>query len=366
MRETKPTLTTELLNHIGDVPVGKASPFPIKTYRELMEQVAKLAYLNKDCLLFFRGQNQDFHNKAGVSTFYPTIYREDNLSQAELKLKFEILNIASRQLKDLFIKDKIDGANDVSRKQYIQWSILQHYLVCATPFLDLTHSLRVACSFAQLNNQNSNGYIYIFGLPYITNRISINSEHDIVNVRLLSICPPDALRPYFQEAYLAGTFDVSTDYDSKSELDFNNRLVAKFIIPNSKTFWGTGLNKIPESMLFPSNDRIANLCKNIKTSIEREIYPGEIGEFISEWIKFENLLIRKAQNIIAKPMSVREANQILTKAGRIKMDQSVQIDDLRKFRNSLVHENKKVDPISIPYYLGCLRNLLTMLNSNDQ
>ena len=62
-----------------------------------------------------------------------------------------------------------------------------------------------------------------FGLPYITNRISVNSEQDLVNVRLLSICPPDALRPYFQEGYLAGTDEVTTDYDSKDELDFTKR-----------------------------------------------------------------------------------------------------------------------------------------------
>jgi len=59
--------------------------------------------------------------------------------------------------------------------------------------------LRVACSFATMDNENEFAYIFVFGLPYFTNRITINSEHDIINIRLLSICPPTALRPYFQE-----------------------------------------------------------------------------------------------------------------------------------------------------------------------
>ena len=108
----------------------------------------------------------------------------------------------------------------VKRKKNIQWSILQHYRVCFTPFFDFTQSIRSACSFAQINEDNNEGYIFVFGLPYVTNRISINSEHDIVNVRLLSIFPPDELRPYFQDGYLAGTEDLTTEYESKTELDF--------------------------------------------------------------------------------------------------------------------------------------------------
>ncbi|MBV2094978.1 MAG: hypothetical protein KUF80_08835 [Candidatus Thiodiazotropha sp. (ex Codakia orbicularis)] len=70
-------------------------------------------------------------------------------------------------------------------------------------------------------------YVYAFELPFITNRISVNSEQDLINVQKLSICPPDALRNYFQEDYLAGIDEVTTDYDSKDELDFARRLVAK-------------------------------------------------------------------------------------------------------------------------------------------
>ena len=179
MRKIEPALTKDITQHIGSKTVGKAPPYQINTYRQLVEQVAYLSYLNKDQLLFFRGQTQDFINKAGVSTFYPSIYREDNLQEREIVYRFEVLDQASRQLRDLFTDNKIDGHNDVSRKRYIQWSILQHYGVCNTPLLDFTHSLRVACSFAQLSDAQEKGFVYVFGLPYITNRISINSDRKI-------------------------------------------------------------------------------------------------------------------------------------------------------------------------------------------
>ena len=80
---------------------------------------------------------------------------------------------------------------EVRRRRCIQWSILQHYEVCPTPLLDLTHSLRVACSFAFLNSEDADPLVFVFGLPYITNRVSINSEQD-----LISLCQnPDFRHP---------------------------------------------------------------------------------------------------------------------------------------------------------------------------
>ena len=123
----------------------------------------------------------------GVLLFYPSIYRGDYLSHAELRNRFDILDGCSKALAQLFEENKIDGYRDVKRRKLIQWSILQHYEVCSTPLLDFTQSLRVACSFAYLNNNSDKAFVFMFGLPYLTNRISLNSEHDIVTVRLLSI-----------------------------------------------------------------------------------------------------------------------------------------------------------------------------------
>ena len=148
MREISSKRTPELDAHCKGLPVWKAAPFEIKNYRALVEHVARLAYANPDELLFFRGQDKDYQSKAGGSTLYPEIYRGDSLPLQELNHRFDVLEGASRTLVDQFKKAKVDGHRELRHKKYIQWSILQHYEVVSTPLLDITQSLRVACSFA--------------------------------------------------------------------------------------------------------------------------------------------------------------------------------------------------------------------------
>lgn len=335
-------LTKELEQHVGPKPVEKADAFPVSTYRQLVEQVAKLSYANMECLLFYRGQGIDFRNKAEASTFYPPIYRGDYLPQRELNDRFRLLEDASRQLRELFTSEAVEGADELRWKVHIQWSILQHYQVCATPLIDLTHSLRVACSFAQLDAKGAEGFVYVFGFPYVMNRISHNSEHDIVNVRLLSICPPEALRPYFQEAYLAATEDITNEYDDKSDLDFNRRLIAKFSIPAAHTFWGRGFGPLPESVLYPKGDRIAKLCSAIEVTIKRGLLPGELGTFIQLWADLDSALLEMAARPNARLLSTREAIEQLSRKGLIDRELSYSLHELRKFRNKIVHDPKKI------------------------
>ncbi len=89
MRQIYGKLTAELYKHTNPKEVGKDNGYPISTYKELVEQVAKLSYLKKDHLLFFRGQNSDYRNKAISSTFSPTMYRGEYITQQELDFRFD-------------------------------------------------------------------------------------------------------------------------------------------------------------------------------------------------------------------------------------------------------------------------------------
>jgi uncharacterized protein YutE (UPF0331/DUF86 family) len=347
MREIEGQITQELKDHIGNDPIARVDAYLVTTYRQLVEHVARLAYLNKDYLLFFRGQGDDFRNKAGASTFYPGIYRGEYLPQREIINRFSILDSAAEKLKDIFFQERIQGYEEVRWKKYIQWGILQHYEVCQTPLIHFTQSLRVACSFAQLGAEGPHGYVYAFGLPYVMNRISHNSEHDIVNVRLLSICPPEALRPYFQEGYLAATEDITTNYDPKTTLDFKNRLIAKFKIPRRKAFWGPGFSMIPESVLYPKGDRIEHLCRDINADMKSQLLPGQLGEFVQAWTNLEEILVASAKRFEeteSKIISVRRAIDIMAKQGVISQESAYELHELRKFRNVVVHEPQRVSP----------------------
>lgn len=361
MRAIEGKITEVMAAVVDEKDVVSGDGYPVNTYRELVEHCAALAYLNKDHLLFFRGQGVDFKNKSDKSTFYPSIYRGDYLPKREVEHRFDILSQASSKLVDLLSTRTKDGTGELKRKKYIQWSILQHYEVCGTPLIDFTHSLRVACSFALLENENDHAYIFVFALPYITNRISINSEHDLINIRLLSICPPDALRPYFQEGYLAATSDIEHEYDSKSELDFNRRLVIKFRIPNTSKFWGRDFKIIPKSALYPQQDTFNSICKEIEVDVKRELKAGEIGEFLSLWSEVE-------EKVVSMNKQAKEHNTFFSSLKQLKksehLDSSLinNIDKLRRFRNELVHTPKRISDKEISPYMDLMRFVTNEIN----
>jgi hypothetical protein len=335
------------------IDIASTKPLLVHTFIELVKKIAVLSFHNKDYLLFFRGQKNDHLNRAGNSSFYPSIYRTkrgENLSKELLDIRFKLLEQASNLLVKKFIEHEItDSIAELKRRKFIQWSILQHYEVCNTPLLDLTQSLRVACSFAIPKNHKS-GYIFVFGMPYITNRITINSEQDIINIRLINICPPQALRPYFQEGNLVGTADVSSDYDERTELDFKRRLIAKFKIPNTKAFWGD--QRSLEKYLMPKDDHIETICQEIKKTLKEEnniqaMFPGKwLNEYeLKDGRKGkEDVEIKNGNQYYAhgkhffnlESVSIDKAN------GMIKFRKAGLKDDNRKAFNTLkiINENK--------------------------
>ncbi len=299
MRKITPELTDDILKYTTPETVAKDDAIEVANYRELRKHIAQLSYVNKDCILFYRGQKEDYRNpKNDKSTFYPTMYRGDRLDKNELKYRWEKLNKAS----ELFIKKLRSKYPNktyiVKRKRIVQWSILQHYEVTETPLIDVTQSLKVACSFAVLDNNNEFAYIYVFALPYYTNRISVNSEHYLTNVRLLSVAPPQALRPYYQEGFLIGEDEFSETYTNKDELDLNNRLVAKFKFINNDAFWGDTERALQKEDLYPGDDEIESLCKEVS----EELYNALVNNrslnisgdyylsFMTNWIRIEKIL----------------------------------------------------------------------------
>ncbi len=276
MKEITPQLTEALKRHFTDS-VARHEAYPVGSYDELMRIVAELSWLNRDNLLFFRGQAKDFRNKAGSTTLYPSLYRKNLITKARLDYDFALLREISSLLVEETKKYDRRAADEIRRRQYIQWSIIQHYGVYETPLLDVTQSLRVACSFAQQGEggpgagagDGSLCFVYILGLPYMPNGISINSEQEIVNLRLLSACPPLALRPYFQEGFLAGTADITDNFDDKNELDFNRRLIAKFSISRDESFWNGNPGMIPRELLYldEDKDRMHRICSSIRGAV---------------------------------------------------------------------------------------------------
>lgn len=331
----------------------------IETFHDLIMEIAELSYKNPDVMLFYRGQiNNYIKNK--YATLYPTIYRSN--SEKDIEFEFDILEQASSILmKELENNSSVDKEEikEIKKIKLLQYSILQHYEVCKTPLLDLTQSLKVACSFAMLNNKNKIGYIYVLGLPYINGRISVDSEDYITNVRLLSISSSSSKRPFFQEGYLVQT-EFTSDADiEKGELDFNRRIVAIYQFKNTKKFWGKEL-PIEQGNLYPQNDRMKDICDTIKIRQYDVINSNNIaskhsiGTFLTLWNSLEDEIRYKTQlNTFHKGLKVPVSGR-----DELNKEDRKNIDEIRRFRNKLVHNTKAVSDKDLENKIEELKKLL--------
>lgn len=314
----------------------------VTSFEDLFDKIAQLAFANPNILLFYRGQSKDYKIGRGDNertSLLPTIYR--NISTPiELSKRWEKLRNAESVLYAKLKAIPSYQYKAVIRKKIVLWSILQHYEVTETPLIDVTQSLRVACSFATIGNTEAYAYIYVLGLPYYTNRISVNSEEYLTNVRLLSIAPPDAKRPYLQEGFLIGEdeFD-SVIKGKKEECDLARRLIYKFRIPVDVLKNGDLL--LTKEKLLPQDDPIALICEDVKNEMNKQTYAPTINKdqainltkFMTTWQNIESIL---TTNYTHRDSTGKY--NLLQAIGMITDEQlASEINSLRMIRNQIVH-----------------------------
>lgn len=245
--------------------IRSSKPKYIKTFPRLVEEIATISYHNPDLNLFFRGQSRDYKDSREYSSILPSIYRgiKGLYSYKDPELEFRSIRLRSAEelLLEAFNVHELEGHDKLLKFREVKWAILQHYKVCETPLVDLTSSLRVACSFA-LQHDGKSGYVSVLGFPHINGSISYYVEEELLIVKLLSICPPKAVWPYFQDGYLVGTFPTVEPLQSTFGMDIACRLVAKYRIPR-EGFWKKEFPEISQRALFPPNDDFEKICREI-------------------------------------------------------------------------------------------------------
>ena len=249
----------------------------VNTYFELAKKVAELQFRNRDYVLLFRGQTIDYQSSKGNSTLKPSLFRLSGTRIPSVKAitdRFALLRKAEAGLVSRYVDKRFHGFDRLKRHRILRWAILQHYEVCRTPLLDVTQSLRIAASFASRDNNTADAFVFVFGVPNISGAVTASSEASLQIVRLLSACPPEAVRPHLQEGYLLGEYPEITDFEQKAhysyyEMDFGRRLVAKFRFdPN--VFWiSKNFLPVPDEALYPKEhrDQLLELTRELKTSL---------------------------------------------------------------------------------------------------
>jgi len=241
--------------------------FPVRTFKQLVDEVAHVTLNNKNFEMYYRGQIFDFKDSTVFrrrkeipkTIIYPSICRPAKRENGSYKASINATQIRKRY-EDLY--DLIEMANEsVWKSNEYYFSLFQHYDILPTPLIDITQSLRVAASFS-LRNSDS-GYLYVFGLPYPYQSISYFNDLGIVLIKLQNVCPVEARRPRYQEGYLVGNFPILPKKDAGDNLA--QRLVAKFYIDNKYgEFWDEDFRPMPEEVLFPEDDKCELELKELK------------------------------------------------------------------------------------------------------
>ena len=105
-------------------------------------------------------------------------------------------------------------------------------------------------------------------MPNTNGSISYYADEEMINLRLLSICPPVALRPYYQESYLVGTFPTTIITRRTVQYDVSRRLLAKYEIIKER-FWDNDFQEIPKDALFPKNDEMEKVAAKIYDKLQK-------------------------------------------------------------------------------------------------
>lgn len=253
------------------LPISADEGHPVSSYRDLLKKVAALSYHNSRFQILFRGQTQDYKRKERIqSSLYPSIFRHPDRNRGELpdaiEISYKTLNHAEELLKERMQNQ------DIYRNQIVRWAALQHYEVCATPLLDLTGSLQTALTFATVNRDD--GWLYVFGFPHLNGAVSVSVDSGTQLVNLTQVCPPEALRPHFQQGFLASDYPLPTNYSTHSASgmapnNFSCRLLTKFRLENCESWKAEGFSPLPPTVLFPNDvDEWHPIMEDIKAEIE--------------------------------------------------------------------------------------------------
>lgn len=274
-RITSIKLPGELINHFDrqdPLAIRSAEPYEVSSFSDLVRWSAEIAVANPSFMVLYRGQNNEYKSKDNA-LLLPSLYRwKDSKAPSDGEIRSRA-NILNRACNGLIARVKHSDAEDQARCRLDQlekrpslcWAILQHYEYCATPYLDVTQSLRIAAMFAFDGcKAGDKPCVYCLGFPFATDKFFRDSNDELMVLRLLSAMPPIAKRAYFQEGYLVGSEFDKINYTKNN--DVAQRLLAKFALVGDKHEWMRQIGTYPRKDVY-SNDFFSQIREEVMTPI---------------------------------------------------------------------------------------------------
>jgi len=211
--------------------VASSQPHIVRSHSELLTRIAYLRQSNPNLELFFRGQRKDYQcldldfsdfrnpdETRQKSCLYPTLLREIvDFETGELRDGAQVnLDGPGHLPLDKFVKEIQqelcnrlpsvvsfdEGFSIWSQSDHVQsLAVLQHYEVIPTQVFDVTSDVVTALSFGY-DQAKKSCFLYIFGVPYRGEPISIFSNENLIVIDLRKLLPPEALRPHIQNGFM--------------------------------------------------------------------------------------------------------------------------------------------------------------------
>lgn len=240
--------------------------FPeINTFQELLERLAFLQLMNKRYVLYFRGKRTDFENIHGLTHLdLPSLLRAPS--------PVEQMDAALLHERWIHLTEQAEVWREILREQHPRPATLRHFpesifgvqqhykdllrahlganfRAAETMFLDISPSPRVAAAFALPNLQdNGLAYVSVVALPQTTGSLTYCAEDQLQILRLSALCPPSALRPHLQEAFLVSRLPAPDIEELNNRVDdikyleefysLRRRIVGIIPIRINENFWG--------------------------------------------------------------------------------------------------------------------------------
>lgn len=249
-----------------------AGPFKVYSFRELLQRNAEVVSRNPQYSIFYRGQARQYSDRDGRVTILPSIYRGVKPRQKnEMRERFERLESTVDNVRKAL--DACDAFKADSRRLRTVscWAIIQHYGLCDTPLIDVSQSLRVACAFALqcacdvLDGEGP--VVYDIALPFVEGPLTLNANEELYLMKLDSLMPSLALRPFIQESYLVGDELIRRGIEDLSGADLRRRVIASFQLCGDREQW---LNEVgfDADALMIRDDGFSDLKHKISDVIE--------------------------------------------------------------------------------------------------